>query len=109
MSQICSYAQATTISRGFKKYSELISCRLVGEQNNELLMKNHKSRPTGATLFPETNVVFSNNYGRGRDHGGGRGCNHGSGRSNYAFDSNNHSDFKKITNDDHRVKTPQKW
>jgi hypothetical protein len=25
--------------RGFKKYSELISCFLVAEQNNELLMK----------------------------------------------------------------------
>uniref|UniRef100_A0A9I9EF19 Uncharacterized protein n=1 Tax=Cucumis melo TaxID=3656 RepID=A0A9I9EF19_CUCME len=43
--------------RGFKKYSELISCLLVAEQNNELLMKNHESRPTGATLFPEVNVV----------------------------------------------------
>ena len=29
--------------RGFKKYSELISCLLVAEQNNEFLMKNHKS------------------------------------------------------------------
>jgi hypothetical protein len=28
--------------RGFKKYSELISCLLVTEQNNELLMKNHQ-------------------------------------------------------------------
>ncbi|XP_056690343.1 uncharacterized protein [Spinacia oleracea] len=31
----------------FKKYSELIFCLLVVEQNNELLMKNHESRPTG--------------------------------------------------------------
>ena len=31
------------IERGFKKYSELISCLIVAEQNNELLMKimNH--------------------------------------------------------------------
>ena len=28
----------------FKRYFELISCLLVAEQNNELLMKNHQSR-----------------------------------------------------------------
>ena len=39
--------------RGFKKYSELISYLLVAEQTNELLMKNHESRPTKATPFPE--------------------------------------------------------
>ncbi|KAL7132115.1 hypothetical protein ABFS83_12G049600 [Erythranthe nasuta] len=31
---------------GFKKYFELISCLLVAEQNNNLLMKNHNSHPT---------------------------------------------------------------
>ncbi|KAJ0428610.1 hypothetical protein HanHA300_Chr17g0648031 [Helianthus annuus] len=31
--------------RGFTKYSDLISCLLVAEQNNELLMKNHETRP----------------------------------------------------------------
>ncbi|XP_057249392.1 uncharacterized protein LOC130590836 [Beta vulgaris subsp. vulgaris] len=40
----------------FKKYSELISCLLVAEQNNELLMKNHESRPTGSAPFPEANA-----------------------------------------------------
>ncbi|KAK9713437.1 hypothetical protein RND81_06G026800 [Saponaria officinalis] len=39
--------------KGFTKYSELISCLLVAEQNNELLMKNHESRPTGSTHFPK--------------------------------------------------------
>ena len=34
--------------KGFKKYSELISCLLVAEQNNELLMKNHETRPSGS-------------------------------------------------------------
>ena len=34
--------------KGFRKYSELISCLLVAEQNNELLMKNHEARPTGS-------------------------------------------------------------
>jgi hypothetical protein len=37
--------------RKFTRYSELISCLLVAEQNNELLMKNHQSRPTGSTPF----------------------------------------------------------
>ena len=31
--------------RKFKKYFEQISCLLVAEQNNELLMKNHQSPP----------------------------------------------------------------
>ncbi|CAM8962837.1 unnamed protein product [Rhodiola kirilowii] len=39
--------------RGFTKYAELISCLLVAEQNNELLMKNHHSRPTGSTLLKQ--------------------------------------------------------
>ncbi|XP_035843844.1 uncharacterized protein LOC118490362 [Helianthus annuus] len=56
--------------RGFTKYSELISCLLVAEQNNELLMKNHETRPVGATPIPEANVATYNgqseSYGRGR-------------------------------------------
>ena len=43
--------------RGYEKYSDLISCLLVAEQNNELLMKNHESRPTGSIPFPEANGV----------------------------------------------------
>jgi len=43
--------------KGFKKYSELITCLLVAEQNNELLMKNHEARPTGAAPFPEVNAA----------------------------------------------------
>ena len=38
--------------RIFTKYLELISCLLVAKQNNELLMKNHQSRPTGSEPFP---------------------------------------------------------
>ncbi|PIN26939.1 hypothetical protein CDL12_00296 [Handroanthus impetiginosus] len=61
--------------KGFKKYSELISCLLVAEQNNELLMKNRESRPTGSSPFPETNAINFSNFGRGRgrNHGRGRG------------------------------------
>ncbi|XP_015072627.1 uncharacterized protein LOC107016785 [Solanum pennellii] len=43
--------------KGFQKYSELISCLLVAEQHNALLMKNHEARPTGAAPLPEANVV----------------------------------------------------
>ncbi|KAJ0454673.1 hypothetical protein HanIR_Chr15g0742771 [Helianthus annuus] len=63
--------------RGFTKYSELISCLLVAEQNNELLMKNHETRPIGATPIPEADVATydgqSESYGRGRGYHRGRG------------------------------------
>jgi hypothetical protein len=40
--------------RNFTRYFELINCLIVAEQN-ELLMKNHQSHPTGFTPFPEAN------------------------------------------------------
>ncbi|KAM1051132.1 hypothetical protein ACFX15_032110 [Malus domestica] len=77
-------------TRGFTEYNQLISVLLVVEQNNELLMKNHNSRPTGLTPFPEVNVASlerntisscGNNYKRGRGQKQGRwkgkGKNHG--------------------------------
>ena len=39
--------------KGFKKYSELISCLLVAEQNNEFLMKNHETRPSSSNPPPK--------------------------------------------------------
>ncbi|XP_070677859.1 uncharacterized protein [Malus domestica] len=68
-------------ARGFTEYNQLISVLLVAEQNNELLMKNHNSRPTGSASFPEVNVVSlerntissgGNNYKRERGHKRGR-------------------------------------
>ncbi|KAI5345085.1 hypothetical protein L3X38_012962 [Prunus dulcis] len=41
----------------FKKYSKLVSCLLLAEQNNELLLKNHQSRPTGSAPLPEINAA----------------------------------------------------
>ncbi|XP_073127306.1 uncharacterized protein [Henckelia pumila] len=72
----------------FKKYSELISCLLVAEQNNELLMKNHEIRPIGANPFPEVNVAMHDEkrkqnkteFGHGSGHGHGRGRGRGRGR-----------------------------
>ncbi|XP_040967182.1 uncharacterized protein [Gossypium hirsutum] len=71
----------------FQKYSELISCLLVAEQNNELLMKNHELGPTGSVPFLEVNVSLhngqelkethhANSSVRGRGHGRGRGRGH---------------------------------
>ncbi|CAN6697731.1 unnamed protein product [Malus baccata var. baccata] len=58
--------------------------------NNELLMKNHNSQPTGSALFPEMNAASlerntissrGNNYKRGHGHTrgwwNGKGKNHG--------------------------------
>ncbi|XP_016567232.1 uncharacterized protein LOC107865492 [Capsicum annuum] len=68
--------------KGFKKYSELITCLLVAKQNNTLLMKNHEARPTVSASFLKANVVAAHdqpeirqNYylGRGRGHYRGRG------------------------------------
>ena len=57
----------------FQKYSELISCLLVAEQNNELLLRNHLSQQTGSTpLFEVNGMSFERNGGnknRGRGHG----------------------------------------
>ncbi|CAM8932298.1 unnamed protein product [Rhodiola kirilowii] len=76
--------------RGFQRYSELIACLLIAEKNNELLIKNHQSRPTGSKAFPEANVVRfdrtehrdhlqgrGRGRGRGRGHGRGQGCGRG--------------------------------
>ena len=67
--------------KGFTKYSELISCLLVAEQNNDLLLKNHQSRPTGMAPFPEANATNGHNFDqyRGRGRGRGRGHNRGGG------------------------------
>ena len=69
--------------KGLKKYSKFISCLLVAGQNNELLMKNHETRPSGSNPPPKINATRYNNQnsrsGRGRGHGRGRGYGHGRG------------------------------
>ncbi|CAM8883104.1 unnamed protein product [Rhodiola kirilowii] len=57
--------------RGFQRYSELIACLLIAEKNNELLIKNHQSRPTGSKAFPKANVVRFDRT-KHRDHLQGR-------------------------------------
>lgn len=65
------------------------------EQNNELLMKNHESCPTGYVPFPEVIATSFNGRGRGSSHG----CGCGRGRCRH---NRNHS-YNKYT-DNH-----QKW
>ncbi|KAK9756923.1 hypothetical protein RND81_01G130000 [Saponaria officinalis] len=57
--------------RQFKTYFELISCLLVAEQNNELLMQNHQTHSTGSSPIPEVNAVVSNRGGKRHGHKGG--------------------------------------
>ncbi|GAV60070.1 UBN2 domain-containing protein, partial [Cephalotus follicularis] len=60
---------------GFKKYRELIGSLLIAEKNNELLLQNHVSRPTGSASLPEVNATSSHFRGRGRGRGRGNGRN----------------------------------
>lgn len=72
--------------QNFTKYSELNAYLLVAEQNNEILIKNHQSRPTGSIAFPEANATNSDDSkNHSRDQGGnhGRGRGRGRGRKNY--------------------------
>ncbi|GJV82852.1 hypothetical protein Tco_1522750 [Tanacetum coccineum] len=69
--------------QNFKRYSDLNVNLLVAEKNNELLMKNHQSRPTGSLAIPEANAVNNNDNknsgskrGRGNPRGRGRGRGH---------------------------------
>ncbi|XP_052878841.1 uncharacterized protein LOC128285373 [Gossypium arboreum] len=75
---------------------------VMAEQNNELLMKNHKLRPTGFAPFPEANVSLhngqelkethhANSSVRGRGHGRGRSRGHRYGYSRGGRFKNSHS------------------
>ncbi|PIN14382.1 hypothetical protein CDL12_12991 [Handroanthus impetiginosus] len=91
--------------KGFKKHSELISCLLVAEQNNELLMRNHEIRPTGFAPFPKVNVMLYNNFERGNKHGRNHGRSRGRGRNNYRFQGGHNSPYhRKWTDKDKQEK-----
>ncbi|XP_015162513.1 uncharacterized protein [Solanum tuberosum] len=45
----------------FKKYSELLSHLLIVERHNDLLIKNHGSRPVGSMPLPEVNQASLKN------------------------------------------------
>ena len=71
----------------FSRYSELNTCLLVAEQNNDLLMKNHESRPTGSVALPEANATRSN---ENRNNTRGRGRGRGQKRDNYHHPQRDH-------------------
>ncbi|KAL4606989.1 hypothetical protein ACB092_09G143100 [Castanea dentata] len=75
--------------RKFTKYYELISCLLVVERNNELLLKNHQSRPTGSTPFLEANGTSFDK------HRGNYVCGRGCGRNNQYRDDCTHNSSKR--------------
>ena len=56
------YCSSNIVKRVFRIYSELISCLLVAEQHNSLLMKNHEAPPTGAAPLLEANMVLQKPY-----------------------------------------------
>ncbi|XP_068304373.1 uncharacterized protein [Pyrus communis] len=81
----------------------------LSEQNNELLMKNHQSRPTGSAPFPEVNAASlevnaissgGNNHKRGRGHMRGRwnekNKNHGVQFHNQVPRHNSGPSFKNV-------------
>ncbi|XP_056855767.1 uncharacterized protein LOC130505191 [Raphanus sativus] len=88
-------------AKEFKTYASLISCLLLAEQNNELLMINSEMRPPGATPLPEAekdaNHVQSHSHRRGRFNGQGRGqYNSGRGRgSQSGRDQNQRRSFRR--------------
>ncbi|XP_050113848.1 uncharacterized protein LOC126592142 [Malus sylvestris] len=88
------------------------------EQNDELLMKNHHSRPIGSAPFPEVNVAsFEVNatssggdyHKRGRGHKRGRwnrkGKNHGGQFHNQVPRHNSDPSFKNVNR--HKGKAPR--
>ena len=64
----------------FIKCYELMFYLLVAEQNNEILLKNHQSCPTGSTPFPEANGTSFDKHRGNYVYGRGRGCGRGHGR-----------------------------
>ncbi|XP_073137046.1 uncharacterized protein [Henckelia pumila] len=101
--------------KGFKEYSELISCLLVAEQNNELLMKNHEIRPTGANPFPEVNAVMHDEKSKqnktefGRGHGHGRGCGRERRRGCFHPYNHGHEEPRDYSHSNQKNTNYQKW
>ena len=111
----CTLLQKQYRTAKFMKYSELISCLLVEEQNDEILLKNHHLRPTGSvplpeahgTTFLEENVTPHNRqggkhgYGRRNDQSRGRGGRgRGQGRNNHPYNKTSTPFYPKWNKND---------
>ncbi|XP_059310588.1 uncharacterized protein LOC132061931 [Lycium ferocissimum] len=93
----------------------------MAEQNNDLLMKNHENRPTGAAPFPEVNEVYTHysrrgkgrgpgrGHGRASDSGCGRGHDNGQGRNSSLGinHSSKKNDFQRGKKKDDRHEVPE--
>lgn len=84
--------------RNFTKYSELIACLLVAEQNNKLLLQNHQARPVGATPLPEVHMASHHNRGRGRGRSQYRGRGRGRGNNSWHRNPYNNSSHEGPSN-----------
>ena len=84
-------------TKGFATYTDLISCLLLAEANNELLMKNSGARPAGTAPLPEAHEVEKKDpketyytqdnrkpYGNSRGGYRGRRRDNHNGRDNYS-------------------------
>ncbi|XP_048623768.1 uncharacterized protein LOC106378111 [Brassica napus] len=78
--------------RGFASYTDLISCLLLAEANNELLMKNSEMRPIGTVALPEANEAekkypkeCNHVHDNKRSHGKCRSRYKGRGRDNFSY------------------------
>ncbi|XP_019251299.1 PREDICTED: uncharacterized protein LOC109230232 [Nicotiana attenuata] len=92
--------------KGFKKYSELISCLLVAEQHNTLLLKNHEARPTGSAPLPKANMAARRDKSEKRqnnNHGHMNVRGHGNGKRRYnSRHRGGHGNGKRRYNSRHR-------
>ena len=91
--------------RKFKKYSELISCLLVAEQNNELLLESHHTRPTGSISFPEVNGNRFASFPEVNGASFRRNRRRGRGRRNYRNVGPRNDNIKR----DYNIPYHQKW
>ena len=87
----------------------------MAKQNNELLMKNHESRPTRTEPFPEVNAIASQTNGRGRSHDRGRNSQyHGTHGNNSTHKGKTSMHHQKLNNTEakqdekHAQNTPSK-
>ncbi|XP_048621484.1 uncharacterized protein LOC106434687 [Brassica napus] len=88
--------------KGFATYTDLISCLLLAEANNKLLMKNSEARPVGTAPLPEANEIEKKepnecNYVQNNkiSHSNGRCGYKGRGSDNYSNSRDNYSTSRK--------------
>ncbi|CAL9215310.1 unnamed protein product [Arabidopsis halleri] len=88
-------------------FEDLLSCLLLAEKNNELLMRNSAQRPPGSAPVPDSrkesyNVQRDRSSDRGRGHGNGRGNGRGN-RHNLGYGSGKGRGISKPNRPAHRT------